>query len=1094
MKILSYPWLLVLLMCYGGSLKAQLQLFEPLNLSNEYGPSREQHLARDGNSLYLVWNNWGDIRFRKSDNGGLNWAGKLTLYSGIDYGANYPVVAASQGKVYVAYYRNTAGNSQIFMVRSTNNGQSFGNEIQVSNAIRGAIVPQIAASGDTVVIAYEDRDINYKYQIYLSRSVNGGLSWSPPVQVTNTATAARWVALAMRGQEIYLFYNEQTGVNYDHLDLMFTKSTDFGQTFTQPYNISQNKAYNARIKARLIEQSLYVAVQAKADPLQSDIFLYRSHNLGQTWETPLNLSQNAGNSNRPELWVERNSPGNHRIYVVWSDKTYSENERAYLSFSNDHGATWSPLAQFSQNTEDAAWPGIAVINEGQKDNIYLVWNRPNDGTFVFEVWGRRAENTLAQVVTLNGTVSDPQNNPISGATVSLSGYLTFTMPDGSFSAEVPAGNYHFQVMAAGYQTFSIQDYPLNQNTFINITLQPLIPGNYPPHLLEATLQNVNQAALLWEPPIGFNSRELKYDDGEPNAYVWPGQATGNEWMAVAFYANQNVMLRQLKAYIVVDQQPQPVLFWVFGEQNGLPDPGTLLGGPYLVQVQNNGWQRVAVDIPIPAGSRFYITAQWNSMNNYRLGADYNQPDGFSYVKNNASSAWINISNADLMIRAGVADEDGKNTRLAEIVGYKVYLNGQAIGEPVQHTAFTLNDLPVGLSHQIGVSTLYPSGESPIATLTLHVPEPLLFPPLNLVAAHLPPDTIRLSWDPPASSGHWLSWGSDANFSAVGGSAVPVFDAAIRFTPDDLQPHLGKYLTKIAFYPTATDCQIFLRVWQGGNQYYAGNLMREQPVTSWVPNSWNTVDLVNPLLIDITQELWIGYRVINTGGGYPAGVDNGPAVPFKGDMLLYGANWVSMFNQFGWNINWNLKGMLVSNQAAGMVLEPLEANSSPLPGEHPEMIPTPYMQRIPPFTEYRVYRNGELIGSLDNNITSFDDDASLGGGLYYLTSAWGDYESQPSNQVFFVLSRNRFVQDQTRLNIYPVPGRFSQLRWKLREGISAATVEIWDERGTLLGRAEVKNVADGGLVSSLFNEPKPGVYVIKIRTPESETVQRIVLLP
>lgn len=90
------------------TLSAQIQLFESLNLSNEYGPSREQQLAQDNNSLYLVWNNWGDIRFRKSDNGGLNWAGKLTLYTGTDYGANYPVVAASQGKVYVAYYRNTS--------------------------------------------------------------------------------------------------------------------------------------------------------------------------------------------------------------------------------------------------------------------------------------------------------------------------------------------------------------------------------------------------------------------------------------------------------------------------------------------------------------------------------------------------------------------------------------------------------------------------------------------------------------------------------------------------------------------------------------------------------------------------------------------------------------------------------------------------------------------------------------------------------------------------------------------------------------------------------------------------------------------------
>ncbi len=1093
MKKFFQHFLLFAFTIWTVNLEAQLQLFDPVNLSNEYGPSREQQLAGDGNSLYLVWNNWGDIRFRKSDNGGLNWAGKLTLYTSTDYGANYPVVAASQGKVYVAYYRNTSGNSQVFLVRSTNNGQSFGNEIQVSNAVRGAIVPQIAASGDTVVIAYEDRDINYKYQIYLTRSVNGGLSWSPPVQVTNTATAARWVALAMRGQEIYLFYNEQTGLNYDQLDLVFTKSTNFGQSFTQPYNISQNKAYNARIKARLIDQSLYVAVQAKADPLQSDIFLYRSHNLGQTWETLLNLSQNTGNSSRPELWVERNSPGNHRIYVVWSDKTYSANERAYLSFSNDHGATWSAITQFSQNTEDAAWPGIAVINEGQKDNLYLVWNRPNDGTFVYEAWGRRGENTLAQVVTFSGIVSDPQNIPISGATVSLSGFLTFTMPDGSFSAEVPAGNYHLQVMAAGYQTFSVPDYQLYQNTFISITLQPLVPGNYPPHLLEASLHNINQAVLHWEHPIGFNSRELKFDDGEPNAYVWPGQATGNEWMAVAFQANQNLMLRQIKAFIVVNQQSQPLLVWVLGDQNGLPDLNTLFGGPYLIHVQNDGWQRAAVDIPIPAGSRFYIAVQWNSSNTFRLGADYNQPDGFSYSKNVASAAWTGISNADLMIRAGVADEDGKRSLFSEVVGYQAYLNGQTAGVPVQQTTFLLEELPVGQDHQLGVSAIYPDGESPAAQVTLHVPEPLLFPPLHLYANYFPPDTIRLSWDPPASSGNWLSWGSDYNISAVGGSAVSVFDAAIRFTPEDLQPYQGKYLVKTALY-LAADCQIFLRVWQGGNQYYSGNLMREQPVTSWVPNSWNTIDLVNPLLIDATQELWIGYRVFNTGGGYPAGVDNGPAVPFKGDMLLYGANWVSMYNQFGWNINWNLKGMVASTKSTGIVLEPIERDATALNGETPGIRTNTQNQRIPPFTHYRVYRNAQLIGNVDAGFTTFDDNAAQGGGLYYITSAWGNYESNPSNQVFFVASRNSSAFAEKLPMVYPVPGRFEQLHWRSGNHVSDATFELWDNRGILIGRAEVSNAFNGGQLSGLFAKPLPGTYTLKIRTSVGEGVQRIVVLP
>lgn len=1075
------------------TLSAQLQLFESLNLSNEYGPSREQQLAQDDNSLYLVWNNWGDIRFRKSDNGGLNWAGKLTLYTGTDYGANYPVVAASQGKVYVAYYRNTSGNSQIFMVRSTNNGQSFGNEIQVTNAIRGAIVPQIAASGDTVVIAYEDRDINYKYQIFLIRSVNGGLSWSAPVQVTNTTSAARWVALAMRGQEIYLFWNEQTGSNYDHLDLMFAKSTNFGQTFSPAVNISNNQAYNARLKARVIDNSIYVAVQAKADPLQSDIFLYRSHNLGQTWESPLNLSQNSGNSSRPELWVERNSPGNHRIYVVWSDKTYSANERAYLRVSNDHGSSWSQLYQFSQDTEDAAWPVIAVRNEGQKDRLYLAWNRPNDGTFVYEVWGRRAENTLSQMVTFSGTVKDPQGAPIAGATVSLSGFLTFTLPDGSFSAEVPAGTYNLQVMAAGYQTYGNPSFVLNQNMVLHITLQPLVPGNYPPHLLSASLQNVNQLSLQWEPPIGFNSQELKYDDGEPNGYYWPGQANGNEWMAVAFQVDQNRALRQLKAYLSTTQGNEPMLFWVLGDYNGLPDLNTVLGGPFLMNIQTPGWQRLTVNIPIPAGARFYIACQWNSGNSYRLAGDLNQPDGFSYVKSGPAAAWTAIPNADLMIRAGVADESGREIML-EPSGYKVYHNGQEVGGLVTQTNYQFEELTVGQVHTFGVSAVYPAGESPQATLQIVVTQPLLFPPLNLTAQMELPSTIRLNWQPPASSGTWMQWGNDQNFSAVGGANVQIFDAAIRFTPADLQVHHGKYLTRIAAFIASDNCQIFLRVWQGGNQYYAGNLVREQPVTNWVTNSWNEFELINPVQIDATQELWLGYRVINTAGAYPAGVDNGPAVPFKGDMLLYGANWVSMSDYFGWNINWNLKGMVVSAQSPGIQPELLESSFALSNTGHPQLNPIPQPPtRIPPFTHYKVYRNGDFIGSSETGVTTYGDDAGLGGGLYHITSAWGSFESQPSNSVHFVISGLQSTDNEDVIKIYPVPGRADQIGWELESTVTGKiSLGVWDANGRKLAEIQPDGPGKGSFVQ--LGVRSAGIYFVRVVYDAGEIWKKVIITP
>lgn len=1091
-------FLIFLSLIITSSAFSQLQLFEPQNLSNEYGPSKEHSIVADGNQYYLAWNQWGDIMFRRSENGGINWGNKITIYTGFDYGANYPVVAASEGNVYIAYYRNTGGNSQVFLVRSTNNGQTFGNEIQVTNAIRGAQVPQIVASGDTVVVAYEDRDLDYKYQVFVTISTNAGQTWSTPVNLSNTTSGARWCNIAMKNNSLFVLWNNQTGTSYDHLDLFFTKSENFGLSWTTPENISNNQAYNARLKTKVIDNSIYVVVSSKVDPLQTDIILYSSHNLGNDWQPSVNLSNNTGESARPDIWLEQNTPGNHRIYIVWSDDTYSGNDKGYLKYSLDHGYSWSQMMQFSQDTEDASWPQIVGFHEGSADKLFLAWYRPNDGTFNYEVWGRRAENTLSAMVTLSGQITSTEGPPIDGATISLNGFLTFSMENGQYSVEVPAGMYHLSVVASNYQSYVDPQLELIENTMLNISLSPLTEGNYPPHNLHAQLQDVNNIFLNWEEPIGFNSSELLYDDGESNGLFWVGTATGNEMMAVAFQHEEPIVLRQLKLFTSAGSPNEQVLLHVFGDQGGMPDGNILLGGPYLIDIDDI-WTKAAVDIPIPANVRFYIVCQWNNGNNYRIGGDLNQPDGFSYSTSNGGALWHIHDEMDFMIRAGIATE-GKNNlkellplnRTSELLGYKTYLDGIQFGDVSTELYSTLTDVAVGEMHQVSVSAVYTDGDSPLATAQINIPEPLLFPALNLVGEMIGSDnTVMLSWDDPASDGTWLQWDDGVNTDAVGGSNIEIFDAAIRFTPEDLIEYNGQYLTKIAAFFAAADCQIFLRVWQGGNQNYAGDLIREQMVAYPIINEWNTLELETPIQIDASQELWFGYRVINTGGVFPAGTDNGPATPFKGDMLLYGSDWVSMSSYFGWDINWNIKGLVVdAGQKEQMMANNPLSNTTPFSTGTPEK--TTFNKPSVPFswtyTHFNIYRNDEVIGTAPAGSNSFEDQLPFPAMFtYFVTTAWDTFESVPSNEVvFFTQGLSQNEEDNNILHIYPNPitggnifleidlEKASQIKIKLINPIGKTTVVLEDVYFN-------NGIHTIDLSSFIPKEYANGFYVVQLQT-------------
>lgn len=306
----------------------------------------------------------------------------------------------------------------------------------------------------------------------------------------------------------------------------------------------------------------------------------------------------------------------------------------------------------------------------------------------------------------------------------------------------------------------------------------------------------------------------------------------------------------------------------------------------------------------------------------------------------------------------------------------------------------------GMEHTLGVAAVYDDGNSPVRTETIFIAEPLLFPPVHLVANIVNYTSVKLEWEAPASDGEWIHWDDGENSDAVGGENIEIFDAAIRFTTGDLQNYDGKYLTRISAFFVDVDCQIFIRVWQGGNQNYAGNLVREQMVAYPMPNEWNVIELDAPLQIDAQQELWIGYRVINPNGAYPAGTDDGPAIAFQGDMLLYGSDWVSMSSYFGWDINWNIQGFLVDDGTEATSSKIEISNSIPENIGEPQKISNlqPSESFGWEYTHFNIYKNNELLVTNAPGELSYVDEWPEVYNEYFVTTAWDEFESVPSNMV------------------------------------------------------------------------------------------------
>ena len=236
------------------------------------------------------------------------------------------------------------------------------------------------------------------------------------------------------------------------------------------------------------------------------------------------------------------------------------------------------------------------------------------------------------------------------------------------------------------------------------------------------------------------------------------------------------------------------------------------------------------------------------------------------------------------------------------------------------------------------------------------------------------NNIQLNWNGIVDTDEVTIQYADSYTTRIGMNAAADFIGAVRFTPTELSEHAGKYLSAVSFVPgeNQTTCTFSIRVWTGGSLvdtvFDPGTLVVDQVVTAPLTlYGLNTIMLETPVLIDATQELWIGIRC-NTSAGYPLGGENNTAVFNHGDLITEdGINWETLSG-----------GDPTADIAAynWVIIGHLQDPANLLSG-------------------YNVYRDGNLLTSA--SATSYLDSVDFGTYLYGITAEYASgCESDPIN--------------------------------------------------------------------------------------------------
>ncbi|MGD1834444.1 MAG: sialidase family protein [Nitrososphaeraceae archaeon] len=215
---------------------------------------------------------------------------------------------------------------------------------------------------------------------------NSELVFSNVTNITNNQKNSVYAQIATNHKnDVYIIWQESVTEkpSEKNYDIFFIKSEDNGTTFSKPLNLSNNSGFSEHPQIALSKNGIFVVWGDNTDSKNTDVMFTKSEDNGTTFSKPLNLSNNSQYSNNQEI-----SAFNENVYVVWQDTDPNNNQNSSIFFkrSIDSGNTFNDIAIELANNTNNAYPKV----NSYEDFVYVVWNSENN-----VVWNSE-NNTLSK--------------------------------------------------------------------------------------------------------------------------------------------------------------------------------------------------------------------------------------------------------------------------------------------------------------------------------------------------------------------------------------------------------------------------------------------------------------------------------------------------------------------------------------------------------------------------------------------------------------------------------------------------------------------------------------------------------------------------
>jgi BNR repeat protein len=311
------------------------------------------------------------IFFTVSRDGGASWDNlpltrNLSKSPGEAFGPALAVFKKGKSRAYTVYHDNSNGTTQAYLI-SSKKGVKFKKPQNITDGDHGAFAPRVALDSiESVNVVWGDTRDNRR-QVFFLRSTDQGTTFGQAVDISRSSGEAFEPEIAVDQNDAINIAWEDTAAGGSAI--MFSRSTDGGQTFSAPKRVSPDgagEAFEAHI-ATDNSGNIHITWVSESEGDLRAIYS-RSTDGGQTFSAPIEVSEGSGSEvHKPLLTTFRNT-----IYIAFHTEG-GRKRQVFLAKSTDGGVSFGEPAQVSQADNSKGRGHSPAMVADSKGTLHLVW-------------------------------------------------------------------------------------------------------------------------------------------------------------------------------------------------------------------------------------------------------------------------------------------------------------------------------------------------------------------------------------------------------------------------------------------------------------------------------------------------------------------------------------------------------------------------------------------------------------------------------------------------------------------------------------------------------------------------------------------------